>query len=221
MPIVPFIPAIIAGASAIGSAVHGSGNVNQSQSGPQDVGPLRDAMMQFLLHGTSAPGSGFGSLLVPGFGDGQPNPGLDAINKLFDATRANALAQAKESAGNLTGSGYNNLFGSALATSLAQQQKQLADTGMQGSLANQDTISRLFGQFGAQGVGSTPYYQPSGWSSLGGLAGPAGAIIDQFGRKQAGGSILPGGQFGEGGTGNFNTAPQPYSGATFNGAPIS
>ena len=214
--VIPYIPSIIAGASAIGSAVKGSGSVQQSQSGPQDVGPLRDAMMSFLLHGTSDPNSMFGQLQVPGFNNGQPNPGLDAINKLFDATRATALGQAKESAGNLTGSGYNNLFGSALATSLAQQQKQLADTGMQGALANQGTIAQLFGQFGAQGVGSSPYYKPSGFASLGGLAGPAGKIIGGIYKPNGvlGGAIDETDAYNTGGTGNFNTAPQPYSGPT-------
>lgn len=216
MPVVPFIPAIIGAASAVGSAVKGSGSVQQSQTGPQDVGPLRNAMMQFLLHGQSDPNSQFSQLSVPGFGNGQPNPELDAINKLFDTTRTSALASAKESAGNLTGSGYNNLFGSALAQSLAQQQKQLADTGMQGSLANQNTFAQLFSQFGANGVGSQGAYQPSGWASLGGVAGPLGHLLDQFGRPKA---AATGGS--PGGTGNFNTDPQPYTGATFNGAPIS
>jgi hypothetical protein len=210
--IVPFIGPAITAISAIGSAVKGSGNVQQAQTGPTDVGPLRDAMMQFLLHGGAAPGSAFQGLTVPGFTNGQPNPGLDAINKLFDATRATALGQAKEQAGNLTGSGYNNLFGSALATSLAQQQKQLADTGMQGALANQDTFARLMGMFGATGLGSQSYYKPSGFASLGQTAGPLGQLLDQFGRPRA---------TTDSGTGNFNTDPQSYTGATFNGAPIS
>lgn len=179
MPVVPFIPAIIGAVSAVGSAVHGSGSVQQNPTGPTDIGPLRAAVMQFLLHGTSDPGSQFSNLQVPGFNNGQPNPQLDAINKMFDATRAEALGQAKESAGNLTGSGYNNLFGSALATSLAAQQKQLADTGMQGSEDNQRTFAQLFQGFGGAGgaTGSSSAYQPSGFSSLGSTAGPLGQLF--------------------------------------------
>jgi len=46
---------------------------------------------------------------------------------LFSAQRGSALAQAKESAGNLTGSGYNNILGSAAAESIGQEQFILAN----------------------------------------------------------------------------------------------
>lgn len=213
MPVVPFIPAAIGAVSAIGSAIGGSGSVKQSQTGPQDVGPLRNSMMQFLLHGQSDPNSQFSQLSVPGFNNGQPNPELDAINKMFDATRAEALGQAKESAGNLTGSGNINLFGSALAQSLAAQQKQLADAGMQGAEDNQKTFANLFSQFGANNVGSQGAYQPSGFASLGSTAGPMGQLLSMFGgKKPAAGSNV---------STDPSTAPVPYTGATFNGQPTS
>ena len=40
-------------------------------------------------------------------------------------------AKAKESAGNLTGTGYNNILGQSLASSLAGENAQLAQLGMQ------------------------------------------------------------------------------------------
>jgi hypothetical protein len=50
----------------------------------------------------------------------------------FDQQRALALAQAKESAGNLTGSGLGNYLGSAVNRSLGDQQALLANYASQG-----------------------------------------------------------------------------------------
>lgn len=55
---------------------------------------------------------------------------LGPYREMFAANRGQALAQAKEQAGNLTGSGYNNIFGTALAGSLAGENAQLAQTMM-------------------------------------------------------------------------------------------
>ncbi len=197
MPVIPFIPAAISAVSAIGSAIHGSSTMQQAPNQmPQDLGPLRQYIMQILMGGKTTPGSPGAALTV------DPAASLGGINGLFNATRASALGQAKESAGNLTGSGYNNLFGSALATSLAQQQKQLADTTFQAQQSNQDTWAKLFGNFGTAGVspGST-YAQPTGIASLGQVAGPLGQLLDQFGRaKSAPGSNV---------STDSNTAPSP------------
>jgi len=90
---------------------------------------------------------------------------------LFTAQRGSSLAQAKESAGNLTGSGYNNLFGSALSESLAGEQALLANTLLQSrnqgialrqqDLAQQDAFLRFLLGFASAGVGPTQHaYQP-------------------------------------------------------------
>jgi hypothetical protein len=51
---------------------------------------------------------------------------------LFNQQRAQAIAQAKEGAGNLTGSGFGNILGEAVNRSLGQQQATLADYASRG-----------------------------------------------------------------------------------------
>lgn len=55
------------------------------------------------------------------------NQVLSPYDQLFNQQRREALAQAKESAGNLTGSGLGNVIGSAVNRTLPQQQAQLSD----------------------------------------------------------------------------------------------
>ena len=97
---------------------------------PGDVKGLRGAAVDYLLNG------GLGATQSQA---GQVAPVDDAFfmqnilgpyQQMFAANRAGTLAQAKESAGNLTGSGYNNLFGNALASSLAQENAGLTQTRM-------------------------------------------------------------------------------------------
>lgn len=209
MPVVPFIGPAIGAISAIGSAIGGSGSVQNGSGIPGgDTGALRDYVMQMLMGGKTTPGTPGAALTV------DPSASLAGTNGLFEATRATALAQAKESAGNLTGSGYNNLFGSALATSLAQQQKQLADTTLAAGEDNQKTWAQLFGQFGNQGVNSgTPYYQPSGIAGLAGTAGPIGTLAGMFPHLFGGGS--------NSGTTGLANSPFAQAGPQVNSTPIA
>lgn len=180
MPALPFIGPGLGAIGALGSLIHPGGMQSGAATGTD---ALRAFVTQMLM-GKSNPTQGpAGQLTV------DPSAALAGTNGLFAATRASALGQAKESAGNLTGSGYNNLFGSALATSLAQQQKQLADTQLAASQGNQKTWADLFGQFGNTGVGGRPsYYQPSGFEGLGAAAGPLGKLAGMFGGQQSSGS---------------------------------
>jgi hypothetical protein len=160
------------------------GKTTQMDSTPNDIEPLRAALVQQLLQGLS------GGALAQGFqgvlgGPGAQAPAQDTsffynnvmqpYNNMFSAQRESALAQAKESAGNLTGSGYNNILGSATAESLAQQQAISAQTLMglrQQELQRQSDFLRLLFGFGSAGVGpSQPYYQPGALDSIGPIVG--------------------------------------------------
>jgi hypothetical protein len=160
-----------------------TGKVKEMDSTPSDIQPLREALVQQLLQGLN------GNALAQGFqgvlGQGGPPPAQDTsffynnilgpYNQLFDAQRGQALAQAKESAGNLTGSGYNNILGQATAESLGQQQALSAQTllGLRGQelQRQRDFLHMLFG-FGTAGVGpSQPYYQPGYLDTIGPLIG--------------------------------------------------
>lgn len=160
-----------------------TGKVKSMDSTPSDIQPLREALVQQLLQGLN------GDALAQGFqgvlGQGGPPPAQDTsffynnilgpYNQLFDAQRGQALAQAKESAGNLTGSGYNNILGQATAESLGQQQALTAQTLMglrQQELQRQQDFLRLLFSFGTAGVGgSQPYYQPGYLDSIAPIIG--------------------------------------------------
>ena len=156
------------------------GEVTQLDSTPTDLQPLRAALIQQLLQGTQGIGNAYAGVL----GGGQPpaqdtsffyNNILQPYNDLFAAQRGTALGQAKESAGNLTGSGYNNILGSALSESLGQQQALSAQTLMglrQQELQRQMDFLRLLFGFSTAGVGQNqPYYQPGALDSLGPIVG--------------------------------------------------
>lgn len=98
-----------------------------------EVKPLRTQLIQALMSGI--PGFqnsmfGFGQGGQGGFAPLDPSI-VEPYRQLFAANRADALGQAKESAGNITGSGYNNILGTSLAGSLAGENAQLAQLGMQ------------------------------------------------------------------------------------------
>lgn len=165
--------------SAFGDA---TGKVTQLDSTPSDIQPLRQALVQQLMQGLN------GNALAQGFNGvlsgGQPQAQdtgffyqniLQPYNDLFAAQRGSALGQAKESAGNLTGSGYNNILGTALSESLGQQQALSAQTLLglrQQELQRQQDFLRLLFGFGTAGVGgSQPYYQPGYLDSLAPILG--------------------------------------------------
>lgn len=108
------------------------GHTEQLDTVPADVKQLRESLIGTLMAGLP----GFSN---SAFGYGQGSQGFQALDpsivdpyaKLFSATRADALAQAKESAGNLTGTGYANILGDSTARSLAEEQATLAGLGIQ------------------------------------------------------------------------------------------
>ena len=92
---------------------------------------------------------------------------LSPFKGLFAETRAQGLAQAKESAGNLTGSGYNNILGQYANQSIQAEQTFLADLLNRRQSQNAGNfLQLLLGQQPAQAA-----YQPGfAESALGGLA---------------------------------------------------
>ena len=122
---------------------------------------------------------------------------------MFTAQRSQGLAQAKEAAGNLTGSGYNNILGSSAAESIANQQALTAQTLMglrqQEIGRQQNFINSLLG-FATQGVGpNQAVYQPG---LLDSVLPFAGALGGQFLAGRMGQNAQP--QLPSGGV------PQPY-----------
>lgn len=82
---------------------------------------------------------------------------LEPTRELFAQNRARGLAQAKEAAGTLTGSGFASRLGSEVSRSLAQENALLAEMLNQ---ERQRILSALLG-FGTAGVGAPqPVYQP-------------------------------------------------------------
>jgi len=157
-----------------------TGEVRQFDSTPQDIQPLRAAIVQQLLQGTNGLGNAYAGVLGGGPPPAQDtsffyNNILGPYNDLFAAQRSSALAQAKESAGNLTGSGYTNILGQATSESLAQQQALSAQVLLglrQQELQRQQDFLRLLLGFGSAGVGgSQPYYQPGYLDSLAPILG--------------------------------------------------
>src|SRR5262245_3580411 len=100
-----------------------------------DVKGLRSQLINALMTGIPGWQNSMFGFAQGGKGGYAPlDPSIvEPYKQLFATTRADALAQAKESAGNLTGTGYQNILGTAAAGSLAQENAQLAPLG----LANQ------------------------------------------------------------------------------------
>jgi hypothetical protein len=113
---------------------------------------------------------------------------------MFNQNRAMALAQAKESSGNLTGTGYANNLGSAVNRSLGEQnatlgsllnQLAMAQYGQENSNAqnNAQRFMQMLLQMSGQGVGPSQIVQSGGIGEiLGPLAGIAGSY---FGARPA------------------------------------
>lgn len=133
-----------------------------------------------------------GNALAQGFqgilGQGGPPPAQDTrffydnilkpYTDLFAAQRSAGLADAKEAAGNLTGSGYNNILGQSAAGSIANEQALTAQTLMglrqQEIQRQQNMLGMLFG-FAQQGVGpNQAVYQPGLLDSVLPFAGALG-----------------------------------------------
>ncbi len=119
---------------------------------PGDIEGLRDQTASFL------------SRRLGQFEQGRPSPFLlnqviGPTRELFQQNRGIALAQAKESAGNLTGSGFANILGEATNRSLLQEDALIAQILQQ---ERQNFMQALLG-FGTAGVGPPQTYVQTGF----------------------------------------------------------
>jgi hypothetical protein len=125
------------GKSLKGSVGDLTGKTEQVNSIPPDILQLRSSLANFLMqglqgYGNEAFGFGQGSQGYSSQGQGPiPESVLGPYRELFASNREAGLAQAKESAGNLTGSGYNNILGDSLRQTLGQENATLASLGIQ------------------------------------------------------------------------------------------
>ena len=120
-----------------------------------DVKPLRQQLISALMSGIPGFQNSVFGMAQGGKGGYAPlDPSIvEPYKQLFATNRADALGQAKESAGNLTGSGYNNILGTATAGSLAGENAQIAQLGMQNQelqFRQQQAFASLLAGLGSQ-----------------------------------------------------------------------
>lgn len=181
-----------------------TGKVKQINSTPNDIRPLRQGISSQLEQGLN--GNALAQAYQGILGQGGPPPAQDTrffydnilkpYTDLFAAQRSSGLAQAKEAAGNLTGSGYNNILGQSAAESIANQQALTAQTLMglrqQEIQRQQNMLGMLFG-YAQQGVGpNQAVYQPGLLDAVLPFAGGlAGQFLGGRQQQQYGGAQMP------------------------------
>lgn len=132
---------------------------------PPDVSAFRRNLLGF------AQKQGFETALT-GVGD---MSGLAPYEKMFADKRELALAQAKESVGNLTGSGLGNVIGAAAGRSVSEENAFLASLLENRRNASAQRYLQLIGA--GAGYNSQMGYQPGFLDYLFKGAGAAGDLI--------------------------------------------
>jgi hypothetical protein len=119
-------------------------------------------------------------LSAGGAGGASPFTGpqdISAYQAMFKQNRGEGLAQAKEQAGNLTGSGLGNVMGAAAGRSIFEENAFLADLLNRNQQANSQRWMQMAGMI--PGAGGQMAYQPGfldNWFQMVGQAGPAIAM---------------------------------------------
>lgn len=150
---------------------------------PGDIAGLRKGFADYLTSG------GFG-----GLNTGAPD--LQPYKDLFTQQNAQTFAQAKESAGNLTGTGYGNRIGAAAQRTAVEQGGFLANLLEQSKQANASRMAQVLLPFLNTGVAPpSQSYQPGfldyltqGASGVLSAVGGAGGFGQLFGGGGGGGS---------------------------------
>ena len=125
-----------------------TGKTVTTENVPGDVKGLRSGFADFLMK------QGFG-----GLDTGAPD--IAPYQKLFQQQNDANFAQAKESAGNLTGSGYGNAIGKAAERATVDQGGFLANLLEQSKQQNASRLASVLLPFLNTGVASpTTSYQP-------------------------------------------------------------
>lgn len=127
------------------------GKTKQLDNVSSDIAPLRSGLTGYLM------GQGYDTL----FSQGSDEELLAPYRALFEQQNKVGLAQAKESAGNLTGSGYAASLGSYLNRAVPEQNAFLAMLLEQRRRQDADRYANLAGGLATSGVGApTQAYQP-------------------------------------------------------------
>lgn len=126
---------------------HGDFLLGQNKEmSPGDVQDFRKQLLQFIQN------QGLGTALH----GADQGPDLAPFQAMFRQNRAEGLAQAKESAGNLTGSGFGNILGAAAGRSIAEENSFLAGLKENARQKSADRFLQLIGQVPGF-VGQTGY----------------------------------------------------------------
>lgn len=175
--------------------------IRDVQSGASMVGDINlDQIRHYLMNpnGAQIPGAtgnyGVTAGRVAGGGNTQSVDQIGGVNSAFfrnmmgqlspafDQRRAEALAAAREGAGNLTGSGFANTLGSSINRSLGEERATLADyaskgieTEVQRAIADADRRSR-------EGIAQAGYDTTASTSSMDNLLRAAGINTDAAAR---------------------------------------
>lgn len=151
------------------------GSTKTIENVPGDVKGLRKGFSDYLLKG------GFSGLDTG-------TPDLQPFKDLFTMQTDQALAHAKESAGNLTGTGYGARIGRAAGDAATQQGAFLSQLLEQSKQQNASRLASVLMPFLNTGVSApTTAYQPGfldyalqGGAAIAGAAGQAGGFGKLF-----------------------------------------
>lgn len=182
-----------------------NGSIKSIPTMPGDIGNFRQGILSMLPNSFGQLGVDPNTAQTQSLDQlGGPNSAffqnmMASLRPTFDQNTALALAQAKESAGNLTGSGFANTLGTSVNRSLAdqnqlavqyatqalqqemQRQQQEAQLRSQILGGNADRYGSLINSFGNTGVGPNQIVQQGGASSLlPGLGQIGGDILGKY-----------------------------------------
>lgn len=125
-----------------------TGKTVTTENIPGDISGLRENFSAFLQN------QGFGGLNTG-------TPDIEPYRKLFEQQNQFNFAKAKESAGNLTGTGYGARIGRAAQEATTEQGGFLANLLEQSKQQNASRLAQVLMPFLTTGVGApTTSYQP-------------------------------------------------------------
>jgi hypothetical protein len=156
-----------------------TGKTKTTSGTPAELLPLRRDLSSFII------GHGFNDL-----GLGKDAVDITPYQQMFAANREQALAQAKESAGNLTGTDYGGILGRAAGQSALQENAFLADLMERQRQAKYQRYLQLIGGFANSGVGSPQtVYEPGFLDSI--ISAGTNIATAYAGRPSNGGTPKP------------------------------
>lgn len=163
-----------------------TGSTETVSGTPSDIRGLRAGLSGFLKN------YGYGKGLFPGVVPDAAS--LEPFMQLFTQRNAANYAQAKESAGNLSGSGYGNILGTAMERSNVEQGAFLAELLERRRQQDQQTFLQALLGLSTSGVGpDTTVYKPGLLDSVAGAAlGLAGGgVFNSLFGGGGGGKVSP------------------------------